>query len=246
MVLESFEALSSEFIRCAEPRYKGVFPPEDSAIQVVGYLWARTITCPYCDGLVPLSPNWRLAPGGIGVRVNANLASGPGATDRICSFEVVYSPTDQSPGTVRLGTGTCPYPDCQRVIDGAEIKQQAQAGEMGEQLYAVAFKQRVRYRTKTGRIREKWVRRYRAPRPEDDNSAEIQVHLDEKLPEWEAFDIVPSERIPRRANEDLRATSQYGMRLWRDLFSAAPAAVPRHGRRSLPRNAGRRPGGKAS
>ena len=29
-------------------------------------LWARTITCPYCDGLVPLSPNWRLAPGGGG------------------------------------------------------------------------------------------------------------------------------------------------------------------------------------
>ena len=27
------------------------------------YRWARTVGCPYCDGLVPLSPNWRLAPG---------------------------------------------------------------------------------------------------------------------------------------------------------------------------------------
>ena len=35
----------------------------------VTYLWARTVTCPYCDGLVPLSPNWRLAPGGTGVRL---------------------------------------------------------------------------------------------------------------------------------------------------------------------------------
>ena len=35
-----------------------------------GYLWARTITCPYCDGLIPLSPNWRLAPDGTGVRLH--------------------------------------------------------------------------------------------------------------------------------------------------------------------------------
>ena len=60
--LESFQALSREFIRRAEPKYEGVFPPEPDGVQIVGYLWARTITCPYCDGLVPLSPNWRLAP----------------------------------------------------------------------------------------------------------------------------------------------------------------------------------------
>ena len=30
--------------------------------------WARTIICPYCGGVVPLSPNWRLNTKGTGVR----------------------------------------------------------------------------------------------------------------------------------------------------------------------------------
>ena len=181
------------------------------------YLWARTITCPYCDGLVPLSPNWRLAPDGTGVRLRPQPGTGAGAKDRVCGFEIVRSAKEQSAGTVARGDGTCPYPDCGRVIDGDEIKSQAQAGRMGEQLFAVVYKERVLTKTKTGKTREKWVRGYRAPRPEDDNSSDIRERLDEKLPEWEAFDMVPSERFPEVSNDD--RPIQYGMPLWRDLFS---------------------------
>ena len=183
-----------------------------------GYLWARTITCPYCDGLVPLSPNWRLAPGGIGVKLWPNISSGLGSTGRVCSFEIVESATEQSHATVSRGDGTCPYDDCGRVIDGDHIKAQAQAGDMGDQLYAVVYKERVLTTTKTGKTREKWIRRYRAPRPEDDNSAEIEEALAEKLPEWEALDMVPSERIP--AGNKTTEPHRYGMPLWRDLFSS--------------------------
>ena len=214
-----FEDLACEFIRRAEPRYERVFPAESKDIRIEGYLWARTVTCPYCDGLVPLSPNWRLAADGTGVRLLPDCADGPGTPGRVCTFEIVGFAKEQFPGTVARGDGHCPYADCGRVIDGDEIKAQAQAGRMGDQLFAVAYKRRVETRTKSGkRGRDKWVRGYRASRPEDDNSADIRAKLDEKLPKWDALDIVPTERIPD--GNETTVPHRYGMARWRDLFSA--------------------------
>ena len=217
-LLDEFKLLSHRFTAAAESKYRDVFPLEPEGTRIEGYLWARTITCPYCGGLVPLSPNWRLAPDGTGVRLKPELGPGPGSQGRVCSFEIVKSAKEQSNGTVARGDGTCPYSDCGRVIDGDEIKRQAQAGQMGEQLFAVVYKKRFEKRLKSGkRGKDKWVRGYRAPRPEDDNSTAIQARLDEKLPEWEALDIVPSEKFPEVSNDD--RPIQYGMPLWRDLFS---------------------------
>ena len=216
---EEFEALAAKWRKQIENRLAVFFPQRDMPDRMdLTYLWARTITCPYCDGIVPLSPNWRLAPDGTGVRLKPHLASGPGTQGRICSFEIVKSAKEQSNGTVAKGAGTCPYSDCGRVIDGDEVKAQAQAGGMGEQLFTVVYKERVITKLKSGkRGKDKWVRHYRAPRPEDDNGAEIQAKLAEKLPEWEALDMVPSERFPEVSNDD--RPIQYGMPLWRDLFS---------------------------
>ena len=213
-----FSHLAERFVHSREARLTPCFPrePVPDAIPT-NFIWARTVNCPYCDGVVPLSPNWRLAADGTGVRLRPQLDSGPGAEGRVCSFEIVMSAREQSEGTVARGDGTCPYSDCGRVIDGDEIKAQAQAGRMGEQLFTVVYKERVLATTKAGRTREKWVRRYRAPRAEDDNSVEIQERLAEKLLEWEAFDIVPSERFPEVSNDD--RPIQYGMPFWRDLFS---------------------------
>ena len=180
-----FKHLSERFIRMREERLGPYFPPEENPDAIsTNFMWARTITCPYCDGLVPLSPNWRLAPDGTGVRLKPKIGSGPGSEGRICSFEIVKSIKEQSAGTVSRGDGTCPYSDCGRVIDGDEIKRQAQAGQMGEQRYAIVYKRRVDRILKSGKKgKPKWIRGYRAPRPEDDNSAKIQARLAEKLPE---------------------------------------------------------------
>ena len=216
-VKAEFECLGRTFVTEVRNRLQGVFPSDGVADTVAdGYLWARTITCPYCNGLVPLSPNWRLAPGGIGVRLVPHPSSAS-ADGRICSFEIVRTAGEQSAGTVARGDGVCPYSDCGRVIDGDEIKRQAREGRMGEQLFTVVYKRRVRTNLKSGkRGRDRWVREYRAPRPADDNRAEIRTRLAEKLPEWEVFDIVPTESY-----DDMYCDRSkiYGVRKWRDLFS---------------------------
>ncbi|MYA60127.1 MAG: DUF1156 domain-containing protein [Chloroflexi bacterium] len=217
---DEFLRVASEWRSNLEDRLHALFPQWGVPVKFdLTYLWARTITCPYCAGLVPLSPNWRLAPGGTGVRLIPDLGAGPGSEGRTCSFEIVERARDQSAGTVSRGDGACPYSDCGRVIDGDEVKRQAQAGDMGEQLYAVVYKKRVPGKIlRSGkRGKDRWVRGYRAPVPADDNQVTIAGRLAEKLPEWEALDLVPSEGIPdgNKTSEPRR----YGMPLWRDLFS---------------------------
>lgn len=97
---------------------------------------------------------------------------------RHCTFEIVTKAKDHSAGTVKGGDGLCPFPDCGRVIDGDEVKSQAQAGKMGEQLYAIVYKETVKTgTTKAGKDKFKAVRGFRAPHSEDD----VSVHVEDAL-----------------------------------------------------------------
>lgn len=215
-VKKEFENISKEWRRRVEEQLSGIFPqlraPEEYDLT---YLWARTVRCPYCEGLVPLSPNWRLAPDGTGVRLHPRCENNPDG--RRCDFEIVRKVTEHSSGTVADGDATCPFPDCARVIDGDEhVKRQGQRGEMGEQLYAVVFKRRLEIKTKTGKKRDKWQRNYRAPQPSDDISATIEACLAKKMPEWEAHDLVPTEEYGEMYSDRSKI---YGVNFWRQCFS---------------------------
>lgn len=224
---EEFRLIADEFVKRREAWLRPFFPPEpDPKAIPTNFLWARSITCPYCSGLIPLSPNWRLAPGGLGVKLMPQCRGGRVGEGRTCEFQIVRQESEQSEGTISDGDAICPFPDCKRVVDGEEVKRQAQNGGMGEQLFAVIYKRRIETRLKSGkRGKDKWERGYRAPRAEDDNNEAVLARLAEKLPEWEAIDLVPSEMIPpgNKTEEPLR----YGMLSWRDLFS--PRQLLGHG-----------------
>ncbi len=217
---DDYLRIGKEFIARVKERLAFAFPAEPEAdTKPDGYLWARTIRCPHCEGLVPLSPNWRLAPEGWGVRLQPQVGAGPGDPSRHVAFQIVEKAKDQSPGTVSGGDATCPFFDCGRLISGDDVKAQAQAGQMAEQLYAVVFRRRVVVGyTKAGKAREKWVRGYRPPRPEDDVAHRLKEVMTEKLPIWEAMDIIPSELIGELSNYD-RGHRMYGMTRWVDMFS---------------------------
>lgn len=251
-LIERYEEVAAKWSDRVKERMAGFFPenPDPQTIDAT-YLWARTVTCPYCGATVPLSPNWRLNNKGVGVRLTpvdrekgdaaavAVILGGRAATSpsrngedsdnapaRYCAFEIVEHTSEQSDGTVKAGKGLCPLPDCGRVISHEEIQQQGQAGEMGEQLYAVVYKEhRITGYTKAGKPKIKKVRGFRAPRPDDDVSKTVERTLAEKMPEWQARGIVPDEQIPeghKTGDDTGKGTDKprkVGMLYWRDMFS---------------------------
>jgi putative DNA methylase len=213
-ILAEFESLAMRFRHEVESRLSDAFPAEASTdLKTDGYLYARTIVCPYCEGVIPLSPNWRLLKSGLGLRVIADKAT------RRCRFEIVNDAAEQAEATVKKGVALCPYPDCKSVIDGEEIKRQAKRSGLGHQMYAVIYKRRVEVLSKSGQKKKtyKWEREFRTPNPEDGNDAKVRSLLEQRLPDWELNDIIPSESFPTDSNDD--RPIQYGMPLWRDMFS---------------------------
>ena len=72
----------SRLIGCrVKPAMQPFFPADpDPDREDATFLWARTVHCPYCDGLVPLSPNWRLDSAGTGVKLIPQTAEPATAT----------------------------------------------------------------------------------------------------------------------------------------------------------------------
>jgi putative DNA methylase len=225
-LFDEFKQLSTEFRQRVGQVLAGYVPQPNAPDEMAtSFVWARTVACPYCLGKVPLSPNWRLAPDGTGVRLVPHSGTGLGDHNRHCSFEIVSKAEEQSEGTVAGGDAVCPFPDCARAISGDDIKRQALAGEMGDQLFAVVYRRQSITKTKTGKNKIKWTRGYRSPEPGDDNASDILARLAEKFPEWEASDAIPSERVPDGSKTD--EARRFGVDTWKDMFS--PRQLLAHG-----------------
>ena len=192
-------------VKSLETRLKPFFHIDPSKESVVAYIYARTVACPRTGKLVPLVGDWSLRRGDKPVAVRL-VTRRDGREFDEPAFEIVEGrDIDFDPkraATWNRGKGTSPWDGL--VIDSEYIKDEAQAGRMGEVLYAVAV------RTPAGRG-------FRAPTVVDLNAlAAAGAELDRLLPGWEHDDVLPTERFPE--GNDNRPIN-YGMSRWRDMFT---------------------------
>jgi adenine-specific DNA methylase len=210
-LLKAVERFCKEVHETAKADLEEFFPKQPGE-QVYAYLWVRTIRCPSCGLVIPLSPNWWIVRSSKDEESVAVKVVVPENGDA-CSFEIVSSPKryglNPDKGTVKGGSAECPR--CHTVIDGGEVKRIAQNGGMGHQLYCVCVKSQVPRKKK-----QKW--NFRAPtKQENEAIGKAEKFLAKNLPKWMGQNLVPVENFPETAN-DTRPI-QYGMPRWCDLFN---------------------------
>ncbi|SHE31120.1 Adenine-specific DNA methylase, contains a Zn-ribbon domain [Desulforamulus putei DSM 12395] len=198
---------SNEIYQRAKKELEPYFPSQEGE-QVFCYIWARTVVCPECGLQVPLSPNWWLQKkdnSKIAVKIHYTTQSNQ------CTFELVenvkMNEYDPDEGTVARGVGKCPR--CMGTIHGDYIKEMAQTGRMGQQLYALGVQRLVGRRTKKS---------FRIPNEADlaavNNASKI---VENKLPDWQINNLFADELIPD--GEKTKEPRRYGYDAWNKLFS---------------------------
>jgi putative DNA methylase len=209
-LISEVESFCKEVHERAKAELEDFFPKQPSE-KVYAYLWARTIKCSSCGLIIPLSPNWWIVKAATDEKSVAVRLLVPKKGFE-CSFEIVKSRSQSvnpDKGTVKGGRAECPR--CYTVLNGDEVKLEAQNARMGHQIYCVCVKNRG--------VGKKWSGwDFRAPTKGESAVVErAEKLLEEKLPFWKAQNLVPIENFPETAN-DTRPI-QYGMPRWCDLFN---------------------------
>ena len=197
---------------------------------VWAYLWARTVECPPCRQVIPLSPNWRLDGKGTGIRVepaadaielhivhDRSVCPDCRAGNRNCHLAARYPDRSVSAGTVTRAIAACPA--CGATTPKGYLAQEAQAGRMGHRLYCVIYRDSWRDRNKDGSAskRETTCRVFAAPAERHGASNEAADRELARLgPQWDAADILPTETVP--IGNDQRPHT-YGMEQWVKMFN---------------------------
>jgi adenine-specific DNA methylase len=197
---EDIRKWGERWYELVKPKLEPYFTPLPAHAEGAAYLWARTIQ--WNGRTVPLSPNWWLAKGAKPAAVR--VITDPNSSEP--RFEILTGKQigkyDPDMGTVSRGEARCPWTG--ETIDGDYIKAEAQAGRMGQVLYAVATKVSGGFE-------------FRAPTNEDVEAVKrAEQALAEKKPEWLAKNLIPSEAFPE--GNDNRPI-MYGMPFWVDFYS---------------------------
>jgi adenine-specific DNA methylase len=186
------------------------FPSEDQEV-VLDYIWARTVKCPSCRLTAPLSPNWWLSKKKKAKERIAVLLQIPrqGQNDQVTLsiIDIRKHPSiDPKKGTITNANGSCPR--CKDTIPEDYIKDEAQHGRMGHQLYAVVVKRRVGAK--------KWEKVFRSPTPQDLAAYERAVRLTDEG-DYLGSDSIPTEAVPDGLKT--REPLHYGMPTWDRFFN---------------------------
>ncbi|MEM2079195.1 MAG: DUF1156 domain-containing protein [Nitrososphaerota archaeon] len=181
-----------------------IYFPKDKDEEPYRYLWARTVKCPFCGLIIPLSPNWWLVREGKATDKAVKLIV---STDSdLCLFEVVANPKkhglNPDEGTDIDKAARCPR--CRATVDAEYVKREAQEGRMGHQLYAVAVKRAGNWHFRT------------LTQQEQEAIREAEQKLREKLPQWEEKGIVPNEEYYKGFSD---RCYDFGVRKWLDMFN---------------------------
>ena len=200
---------------------------------VWAYLWARTVKCPACYSVLPLSPNWRLDNRGTGIRLEPNgqecrfrivhdRRACPecrrGDPTKPCNTATLHTDGEISTGTTSRAVAVCPQPNCGTTTPKGYLAKEAQAGRMGHQLYAIIYRDSWTEKTKTGKEKKRptTFRGFAEVTPDRDNRVFIERELARLGPQWSTNDVLPSEEVPF-GND--RRPHTYGMEKWVKMFN---------------------------
>lgn len=197
-------------------RLKPYFPSGPGE-QVATYIWARTVACPRTARTVPLVTDWWLCKDSGRETAVRMVTDADGVALREPRFEIArgrqLTGWEPSKGVMSGGSAVSPYDHLG--IDGSYIKAEAQAGRMGEVVYAVAIR------------RPDGKREFRAPTERDVAAIRAAAgELDRMRPSWEADGILPTETIDSVSNYD-RGHRLYGIETWTEMFT--PRQLLTHG-----------------
>ncbi|MGG6241970.1 DUF1156 domain-containing protein [Nodosilinea sp. AN01ver1] len=205
----------------AEKRLAEFFPSQEGET-VQYYLWAHTITCPTCESVLPLSPNWWLNKSPSAAKTGRWCAAKPisNKDNKCIDFALIQgkkgkgktirlNDTDYDPTTtVTLGRGVGKCPNCESVLSDDEIKKYSSTHGLDCQMYSVAYK------------KGKSSIEFRLPNKLDTEGFErSRAFLDLNYSGYQIKNLVPEEPTSIGLNDSPR-NYEYGLRQYKDCFNS--------------------------